>query len=104
MAFELSYAHSLDPADARARLRALGEYLSNKYGLAVTWQSEDAASVTGKYLVVTIDGSLVLEPGRARFTGKDPGLLWRGKAQDYLMGKLKKYLDPATPLDALPRR
>jgi hypothetical protein len=104
MSFELSASHGLALPDARARLRALGDYLSNKYGLTVTWTGEDEASVTGSYLVVTISGSLRLTPTAVTFTGKDPGMLWRGKAKSYLQGKLDRYLNPSTPLDALPRR
>ena len=104
MAFELDHPHALSDADARARLGALGEYLANKHGLTVRWVTENEAKISGKYLVVTIDGTLTLSPGRARFTGKDPGMLWRGKAKDYLAGKLEKYLAPATALEALPRR
>jgi hypothetical protein len=103
MAFELSCPHGLEPRDARARLRALGEYLSHKYGLSITWTTDDEAVISGSYLIVTISGSLKLLPGRAVFAGKDPGMLWRGKAKDYLGGKLEKYLNPGTPLDALPR-
>jgi hypothetical protein len=103
MSFELKYAHGLQAADARARLVALGEYLSNKHGLGVTWLNDDEAKVTGKYLVVSIEGMLRLSGDNAEFTGKDPGMLWRGKAREYLLGKLKKYLDPATPVTALPR-
>jgi hypothetical protein len=104
VAFELSAPHQLEVGDARARLRALGEYLGNKYGLAVTWTSDDEASVTGKYLVVSISGSLKLTPSAVLFNGKDPGMLWRSKAKDYLQGKLEKYLNPNTPVEALPRR
>lgn len=104
MAFELDYPHPLSAADARARLGALGDYLANKYGLTVTWIGETEAKISGRYLVVTIDGTLQLLPGRVRFTGKDPGLLWRGKAKDYLGGKLARYLDGSASLDALPRR
>lgn len=104
MAFELEHAHKLSQEDARARLHALGEYLSNKHGLAVRWVGEDEATITGKYLVVSIEGTVSLRGERVRFSGKDPGMLWRGKAKDYLQGKLAKYLDPATALDALPRR
>jgi hypothetical protein len=103
MSFELKYPHGLEPADARARLVALGEYLSNKHGLAVSWLNEDEARVTGKYLVVSIEGTLKLNGAEAEFKGKDPGMLWRGKAREYLLGKLKKYLDPSTPVAALPR-
>jgi hypothetical protein len=104
VAFELTVPHGLDLTDARARLHALGDYLSNKYGLSVTWNGEDDAGVSGSYLVVSISGSLHLTPQAVSFTGKDPGMLWRGKARDYLSRKLEKYLDPATSADALPRR
>jgi hypothetical protein len=104
MAFDLTCPHGLDLADARARLHAMGDYLGNKYGLKVTWTGEDEASVSGSYLVVTISGSLKLSPTSVSFTGKDPGMLWRGKARDYLQGKLEKYLNPGVALDALPRR
>ena len=103
MAFELTVPHGLEPPDARARLRALGDYLSNKYGLTVAWTGEDTASVSGKYLVVTISGTIELKPDAVRFSGKDPGMLWRGKAKEYLERKLGRYLDAGTPLDTLPR-
>ena len=80
MAFELSSPHRLDMADARARLKAMGDYLSAKYGLAITWTGEDEASISGSYLVVQIAGNLRLTPTSVSFTGKDPGMLWRGKA------------------------
>jgi hypothetical protein len=89
--------------DAKARLTAMGEYFTNKHGIGVTW-SGDAATVKGKYLVVTIDGGLRFDGGKVVFEGKDPGLLWRGKAKEYIEGKIRKYLDPRTPLPDLPRR
>lgn len=104
MSFSIEQSHSLKHEEARERIRALGDYLSNKHGLSVRWTSDDSASISGKYLVVTIEGTATVEPGRVRFEGKDPGMLWRGKARDYLTAKLRKYLDPSTPVDALPRR
>lgn len=104
MAFDLSVPHGLELSDARARLHALGDYLRNKYGLAIQWTGEDEATVSGSYLVVTISGSLRLTPAGVNFTGKDPGMLWRGKAKDYLVRKLEKYLDPNVALGDLPRR
>jgi hypothetical protein len=102
---ELTIEHRFTMAkgDARARLQALGEYLQNKHGLSVSW-SGDMANVSGRYVVVAIEGRLDVSEGVARFTGKDPGFLWRGKAKDYLEYKLRTYLDPARPLDQLPRR
>ena len=104
MAFELSFPYRLDRAEARARLHALSDYLGNKYGLSISWTGEDEATISGSYLVVTVQGSLRLGDSTVTFSGKDPGMLWRGKAKDYLLGKLEKYLNPATALDALPRR
>jgi hypothetical protein len=104
MAFRIDYPHTLPVADARARIRALGEYLTNKHGLAVSWSNDDQASIRGKYLVVTIEGTVSVAERNVSFDGKDPGLLWRGKARDYLTHKLARYLDPRTALDTLPRR
>lgn len=104
MAFELSVPHRLELTDARARLRALAEYLSNKYGLAIAWTGEDEASISGSYLVVTVSGNLRLTPATVTFTGKDPGMLWRGKAKEYLLRKLQRYLDPSAAVETLPRR
>ena len=89
--------------EAKARLEALGEYFQNKHGLSVTWQG-DSVVVRGKYLVVAIDGTMRFEGDKVVFEGQDPGMLWRGKAKDYLAGKLAKYLEPSTQLAALPRR
>lgn len=104
MAMEIDYPHSLPIDDVRARMRALGDYFQNKHGLDVRWEGENRATVSGKYLVVTIQGSIEIGDQRVRFQGKDPGMLWRGKAKDYLTGKLKKYLDASTPVAALPTR
>ncbi len=104
MSLRIDYPHSLSTEDARERIRALGEYLSNKHGLNVSWDGDDRARISGKYLVVTIEGSVTLEPGKVSFDGKDPGMLWRGKAKDYLSAKLSKYLNASTPVADLPRR
>ena len=101
---KIDFSHRLSQDDARARLKALGDYLQNHHGIGVTWSDADHARVTGKYLVVSIEGTVTLENGLVVFEGKDPGFLWRGKAKDYLLGKLKKYLDPQTTLDSLPRK
>lgn len=100
--FELEYRFTMSKDDARARLQALGDYLHNKHGLSVSW-SGDTARVSGRYLVVAIEGTLTVADGVARFSGKDPGFLWRGKARDYLEYKLRSYLDPNRTLDQLPR-
>ncbi len=104
MAFELEQKHSFSVEEARERIAALGEYLQNKHGLAVTWTGDTTAKISGKYLVVTIEGTVLVQSDKVSFSGKDPGMLWRGKAKDYLSHKLGKYLDAGTKLDALPRQ
>lgn len=104
MSLRVDYPLSaMSQEEAKARLAALGEYLGNKHGIQVVWNG-DRATVKGKYLVVTIDGSLSFQGGKAVFEGKDPGFLWRSKAKDYLQNKLTTYLDPKTKLEDLPRR
>lgn len=94
---------SLTREDVRARLRALSDYLFNRHGIKIQWDGEDKASFKGKYLVVKIEGELVIEEGVVKLKGKDPGMLWRKKAKGYLEGKLCTYLDPDTPVEDLPR-
>lgn len=94
---------SMSKDEAKARLSALGDYLAAKHGIQVAWNG-DSATVHGKYLVVTIEGTLTFSGTTAVFDGKDPGFLWRGKAKDYLQGKLSAYLDPGTKLEELPRK
>jgi hypothetical protein len=94
---------SLTREDVRARLRALSDYLLNRHGIKIQWANEDSASFKGKYMVVKIEGELSIEDGMVKLRGKDPGLLWRKKAKNYLQGKLCTYLDPNTPVEDLPR-
>lgn len=98
---EIDYRHSLADDEARARLKVLGEYLTNRHGINVTWAG-DTGNFRGKYLVVSIEGQLMLDDGVVHVVGKDPGLLWRKQATDYLKRKLDAYLDPARPLAELP--
>ena len=105
MSMTIDFKHSLSVDEAKARVRALGEYLTNKHGIGVTWDGGNTtASVNGKYMVVSIRGSVTFQDGNVHFDGEDPGFLWRGKAKSYLTEKLEKYMNPATPLDALPRK
>lgn len=98
---KFDYPHTLDKEDARTRLLRLGDYLMNRHGIQVSW-SGDRGSFRGKYLVVQIEGELVLGDGVVHVTGKDPGFLWRKRAAEYLKSKLATYLDPSRPAEKLP--
>ena len=100
---DFEYAHSLGKEDAKARLIALSDYLQNRHGISCAWEG-DSGRISGKYMVVRIDGNMKLDEGRVMFTGRDPGMLWRKKATGYIQKKLAIYLDPATPIEELPRR
>ena len=100
MKFDYQYKVSQD--EAIERLKVLGDYLKNRHGIDGSWNGNSAA-FTGRYMVVKIDGRLTVDDGVVHFEGKDPGMLWRKKAIDYLRGKLETYLDPSTPVDELPR-
>lgn len=100
---KFDFPHTLSRDDARARLQALTEYLTHRHGLHVSWAG-DRGTVRGKVLaVVTIDGEFILADGTVHVEGKDPGMLWRKKAVDYLKKKFDQYLDPTCPLAELPR-
>jgi hypothetical protein len=99
---EIDFPYVLSDQDAKSRLEILGQYLQNKHGIKVSWVDADRARISGKYLVVKIDGELTLKNGRAQFRGEDPGFLWRGRAKDYIESKLAKYLDPRTTATDLP--
>lgn len=100
---ELEQNHRFATDEARARVRALGDYLAQRHGMSVTWIDDDHVTIRGKYTVVSIDATVSLEANRVRVSGKDPGMLWRMPAKSYVQGKLAKYLDPNEALDALPR-
>lgn len=102
MRLHIDFPTQLPLDEARRRLKALGEYLWKKHGIGVDWRG-DEAEIKGRYLVVNIEGTVSLREGMVSFDGKDPGILWRSKAKDYLSHKLKTYLDPATPFEDLPR-
>jgi hypothetical protein len=93
---EIDFKYVVTDEDAKTRLELLGQYLSNKHGIKVSWVDENRARFAGKYLVVKIEGELSIKNGRAIFKGEDPGFLWRNRAKDYIEGKLASYLDPKT--------
>ncbi|MCA9677826.1 MAG: polyhydroxyalkanoic acid system family protein [Kofleriaceae bacterium] len=100
---EIDYKHDLPEDEARTRLEILGEYLHNRHGIRVQWLDPNKATFSGKYMVVKIDGELTFGQGVVRFRGHDPGFLWRKRAQEYIAGKLRVYLDKSKPVADLPR-
>ena len=100
---KFDYPYTVPREEVRVRLEALGDYLYNRHGIRIEWASDDKVRFSGKYLVVTVEGEMTIDDGVVHFRGKDPGMLWRKKAMQYLQGKLGAYLDPNTPPASLPR-
>jgi hypothetical protein len=69
---KFDHPYSLAKEDARSRLFKLGEYLMNRHGIQVTWAG-DKGSFRGKYLVVAIEGELILGDQVVHVIGKDAG-------------------------------
>lgn len=103
MGLEIEHKHGFAHDEAKARAKALAEYMQNKHGMNVAWSGDDAFRMTGKYKVVGIDASVKVLPDKVHVTGPDPGMLWRGPAKTYIAKKLTQYYDASQPVDALPR-
>lgn len=98
---QFDYPHEVALDEAQERLERLGTYLVNRHGINVEWDGP-ACTIDGKYLLVKIEGKMTIEEKRVHFDGRDPGMLWRGKAIKYLKEKLEMYLDTTTPINELP--
>lgn len=100
---EIEHKHGFTHDEAKARVRALADYLQNKHGMNIAWKADDSFHLTGKYTVVSLDVTVQVHPSTVQVTGPDPGLLLRGPAKAYIARKVSEYLSPSAPLDALPR-
>lgn len=100
----IEHTHGMTVEQARERMGALGEYLENKHKIGVRWTDATRATISGKYVLFSFEGRLVVEERKVLLEGPDPGMMLRSKAREYLERKLAKYLDASTPVDALPRR
>lgn len=92
--------NTLPLEDAKKRVEALLEYWKRKYNVASSWNGEHA-TMKGKAVGVTIDGSLKVEGARIAGEATDPGMLLRGQAKKYLTKKFEQYLDPSKTLAEL---
>ncbi|MBN1947635.1 MAG: polyhydroxyalkanoic acid system family protein [Bradymonadales bacterium] len=99
----MEVAHALPLDDALARMRALTDYFQNKYGAIVAWDGAKG-SIKVRQLMIDFQYDFVVDDRKVLLEGTDPGFLLRKTAYDYLDQKMKRYLDPANPLDSLPRR
>jgi len=100
---QIEHKHPFTHDEAKARVKALADYLANRHGMNIAWSGDDSFHLTGKYTVVSLDVTVQVAPDRINVTGPDPGLLLRGPAKSYIARKVSEYLSPAAALDTLPR-
>lgn len=94
---KLEIAHTLSAEDARARVQALLDYWTRKYGVKASWAG-DKATFLGNVMGVKFDGHLTVTASRVGGEVTDPGMLLRGQTQKYLQRKFGDYLDPKKAL------
>lgn len=78
---DVSQSHSLTPAEAKARMEKVQAELTQKYGLAFTWEGDARLKVSGKgvkgtidlsptQVVVSLDLSLLLSPVKGKIESR----------------------------------
>ena len=97
---KLDIPHELKLADAKARLKELGEYWKKKYGVKPTW-TKDAGSVKGSIMGFSFDATFTVKKDMVSLEGPDPNFLVRKKVIAYLEHKMNEYLDAENSLEDL---
>lgn len=97
---KLEIPHELKLADAKARMKELGEYWKKKYGVKPSW-TKDSGNVKGSIMGFSFDASVDVKKDKVTLEGPDPNFLVRKKVMAYLEHKLTEYLDGENSLEEL---
>ena len=100
---KLEIPHELKHADAKARIKALGEYWSKKYGIKPEW-TKDAAKVAGSIMGFKFAADITIGKDAVVLEGPEPNFLVKKKVIGYLEHKLNEYLDADTSLKDLAKK
>ncbi len=100
---KLEHRHSFTQEEAVARIKALTDYWSKKYGVQCDWQA-DSAHIKGNVKGVSFDGTFDLKPSLLAAEVKVGFLAERLGGKAYVERKLTEYLDPKNSLDSLKAR
>lgn len=99
---ELAVDHTLPMDAALARMHALADYYIHRHGATVQWD-HGVGDIHVKYIGVKLLVRVKVDSHCVHCEAPDPGFLLRRRGLDYLRKKLTRYLDPATPVELLPR-
>jgi hypothetical protein len=100
---KLEIPHELKLADAKARMKSLGEYWETKYGVKPTWTKE-GGKVVGSIMGFKFDAELTIAKDQVTLEGPEPNFLVRKKVIGYLEHKLTEYLDSEVTLKELEKK
>lgn len=103
VSIKLTKNYTFPEEEALARLRALTDYWSKKYGVKSSW-SGTRATIKGKVKGISFEGVVHLDNGRLHADVKAGFLAEKLGAPKYVEGKITDYLDPASSLEALQKR
>lgn len=97
---KMEIPHELKLADAKARIKELGEYWKAKYGVKPSW-NKDGGAVKGSIMGFSFDATFDVKKDKVTLEGPDPNFLVRKKVLAYLEHKLNEYLDPENSIEDL---
>lgn len=89
----IEVAHSADRAWVRERLGYLVDYWHTRFGIRAAWHA-DSVFLTGRVLGMSVAARFDVTDSAIIGLARDPGWLWRGRVERYVLDKLKKYLHP----------
>jgi hypothetical protein len=90
---ELRVPHAFARATARERITQLLLFWREAYGVLSEWQG-NRVRMQGSVLGIDVQGLLLVTDGAVVGLARNPGWLWRGRAQSYVEWMLRKYLHP----------
>jgi hypothetical protein len=99
---DLSYPHTFDDTEARARVKALTDYWSAHYAMKGAWQGE-RFRIAGKTKGIRFEATFTMAAHRVEVRVEVP-LIARRIGREYVDRKLQDYLDPAKTLAQLQGR
>lgn len=84
--------HAFARPEAVTRLGYLLEYWKKRFNIVAQWRGE-RVFLSGAVFGIKIQAMFTINESSVVGFAHDPGWPWRGKVQEYVDGKLKKYLN-----------
>jgi Putative polyhydroxyalkanoic acid system protein (PHA_gran_rgn) len=89
----LNVPHTFERAAARERITQLLQFWREAYGVVSEWQG-DRVRMEGAVLGIGVHGLFQITDRSVVGLARNPGWMWRDRAQSYVEWMLRKYLHP----------